>query len=60
MWYKYVDRASYDAVRIWRYILIDADDAILNSTKIKTEWWKVKIQDSSLNIYSGPQEAKDQ
>lgn len=33
MWYKYVDRASYDIVRIWRYRYWDVDGAISNLTR---------------------------
>lgn len=28
MWYRYIDRANYDTVRIWRYLLGELDAAI--------------------------------
>ena len=36
MWYKYVDRASYDIVRIWRYVIWHAGEATSSSTRTTT------------------------
>jgi hypothetical protein len=36
MWYKYVDRASYDIVRIWRFPFFYSDAATSSSTRTTT------------------------
>jgi len=59
MWYKYVDRASYDIVRIWRFVSIYSDEEISSSTKMITVSWKTNTQDSSMSIFIELSEVKD-
>lgn len=50
MWYKYVDRVGYDAVRVWRYQFLHLGELTLNSIKMITVCWKQNIQDGSVSI----------
>lgn len=60
MWYKYVDRTGYDAVRIWRYLQSDLGVPTSSSTRTITEFSRINIPDSSVNIYTEPSAARDQ
>jgi hypothetical protein len=36
MWYKYVNRADYDSIRIWRYLGLHLESATSSSTQTTT------------------------
>lgn len=60
MWYKYVDRASYDIVRIWRYYWRDSDVAISSSTRTTMVFSRTNTLALSLSTSIVQFAAKDQ
>lgn len=59
MWYKYVDRANYDPIRIFRYHSVHPDAATSDSMLMRQACSKLKDQESFSNISHEPAEARD-